>query len=184
MKQLQEAKTKMSKTINTFYSQIQGMRQGELDSGFVSTIKVSAYGQQTPVGHISLINEEKGRISIHPFDSHLVNSIAKDLKNSGLEAYKFSKEEVVVSKPPRSGEDTEMVCSQVKKLGEEAKVSIRNIRKKCKQQIKRLDLDEAESNQLEKQLQEYTDQAIDEIDQSSEDKISKLKGKTWKFGSK
>jgi ribosome recycling factor len=185
MNEVNDAKSKMGKAIDAFFDQIQGMRRGGLDAGFVETIKVLAYGQKTCVSHLAYVSEAQGRISIVPYDPNLVGPIATGLKESGLEAYKFSKTEVVVTKPPSSGEDRNKACDQIRRLGEDAKVSVRNIRKKCKQQLKRLKLDENELKGNENRLQEITDVAIEEIDQAINDKISQFKEEVgWPSSSK
>ena len=165
----------MAKAIQTFLDQIQGIRYGTIDSGFVSSMKVPAYGQQTCLSHLAEIGGELGRISIRPYDPTLVGSIAKSLQDSGMNAYVFSKQEVVVNCPTPTGEDRERICAHIKKLSEDAKVSIRNIRKKCKQQIKR---DEDDPKSAEKRLQEHTDSAINQIDDIANEKINKLKDET------
>lgn len=162
----------MAKTVETFQDQISVIRYGVIDSGFVESMKVPAYGQQTCLSHLAEVSSQLGRISIRPYDPALVGSIAKALQDNGMNAYVFSKHEVAVNCPMPSGEDRDRICAHISKLSEDAKVGVRNIRKKCKQQLKRNDGD---PKAIEKKLQEYTDSAIDQIEQIAKDKIDRLK---------
>jgi ribosome recycling factor len=83
------------------------------------------------------------------------------LKDAGLNAYLFSKQAVAVSVPPICGDERERVKTRVKKLGEEAKISIRNIRQNYRKSEK--GLTEDEKRQAEKEIQELTDIHIDKL---------------------
>ena len=71
-----------------------------------------------------------------------MDAIAKYLLDSGFEAYKFSKDTVVINIPLPTGEQRDKVVKKLKSLGEETKVALRNIRKKWKKQ----GIDEEELN--------------------------------------
>lgn len=126
-----------------------------VNDDLISTVKVDYDHQQTPLQHLSLIYQQDRRISVTPYDPSMTGVIEDELKRQGFNAYKFSKITVVVNIPLPSGENYEKVISQMKKLGEEAKVSIRNIRKKFRNK---------EDKSREKRLQEMTDSAIRQID--------------------
>ena len=85
-----------------------------------------------------------------------MGAIEDVLKKQGFNAYKFSKTTVVVNIPLPCGENRHKVAAQAKKIGEEAKVAVRNIRKKFRKKDK----------DNEKQLQTMTDAAIKEIDKA------------------
>lgn len=142
----------MRKTVDLFKTQLFGMTD-DIDEGLISTVKVEYNQQLTPLQHLSLVNQQGRRVSVTPFDPSLMGTIEDELKKQGFNAYKFSKKTVVVNIPLPSGENRQKVISQMKKLAEEAKVAIRNIRKK----FRKKDKDD------EKELQRMTDAAIEEI---------------------
>ncbi len=142
----------MQKTVDLFKTQLFGMTD-DIDDGLIATVKVTCNHQKMPLQHLSLINQQGRRISVTPYDPSMLGTIEDELKRQGFNAYKFSKTTVVVNIPLPSGETLEKVASQTKKLGEEAKVAIRNIRKKFRKKDKDHD----------KELQATTDIAIKKI---------------------
>lgn len=71
----------------------------------------------------------------------------------------------MINCPPRSGEDKERVIVQINKIAEEARVTIRNIRKKIRQKSE---------DDIDKPLQKLTDEKINQINQFVKDKIERL----------
>ncbi len=142
----------MRKTVELFKSQLFGMEDNVSES-LVATVKVLCDHQATPLQYLSLVSQRDRRVSVTPYNPMMVGVIEEELKKQGFNAYKFSKTTVVVNVPLADGESRKKVASQVKKLAEEAKVSIRNIRKKFRKKDKDHD----------KELQAMTDAAIQEI---------------------
>ena len=142
----------MQKTVDLFKSQLFGT-EDNVNESLISTVKVSYNHQATPLEHLSLVNQRDRRVSVTPYEPAMVGVIEDELKKQGFNAYKFSKTTVVVNIPLVDGESRKKVALQVKKLAEEAKVSIRNIRKKFRKKDK----------DHNKELQTMTDAAIQEI---------------------
>lgn len=143
----------MKKTIDLLKSQLFGLTD-KVNENLISTIKITHDHQLVSLNHLSLVNQKEKRIFITPFNVEMVGSIENELKKQGFNAYKFSKTSVVVNVTQESKEDSKKVMGQRKKLCEESKVSIRNIRKKFKKK----------ENIDENQLQNITDDAIKEIE--------------------
>ena len=141
----------MRKTVDLLKAQLHGLRDN-INESLIETVKVDYNHQPTPLQHLSLVSQQGRRISVTPYEPYMVGAIEDELKKQSFNAYKFSKTTVVVNIPEPSQENRNKVVSQMKKLGEEAKISIRNIRKKFR---KKIDDD--------KRLQEITDAAIREI---------------------
>ncbi len=152
-----ELREKMKKSVDAFYEQVKGLRYGTVTPSLVDTVKVKVYGQQTPIRHLAATSKIDSGVSVVPYDSSLVGQVSNALKSAGFNAYTFSKTTVMVSVPPPSGEEKERVKKRIRELGEDAKVSIRNIRKKAKKEI-------GESLSLTT-LQAITDEYIGEIDE-------------------
>lgn len=159
----------MQKTIDSLSNTILGIRGGTVSTGLVDSVKVLAYGQPTLIKHLAITGKNGDSIFIDPYDITLTNQIAKTLADSGLSAYAFSKTRVLVSVPPPSGDQKKEIISRLKKLGEEAKIAIRNIRKKHRQS-----LDKDTLNQKDKEIQEITDSFISIIDNLIDNKIRNL----------
>lgn len=148
MTPIQEA---MQKPINFLKESVKGLHSKTITPALVGTVKVIYYGQSTPISQvasISLVATSSNRqISIEPYDKTLMGPITTALKGAGFNAYPFSKTQICVSVPPPSGDEKERVNKRVRQLGEEARVAVRNIRKKFKKTVD------------EKELQDVTDQA-------------------------
>ena len=155
----------MSKAVDFLKSQLSGIRYGEIGTGLIDTIRVEAYEQKLPIKQLAWTTAENGRIVIAPYDASLLAEINKSLQAEGFNSYVFSKTQVVINCPPRSGEDKERVIVQINKMAEETRIVIRNIRKKIRQKTEDFD---------EKSLQKITDDNINHINQLIKDKIDSL----------
>jgi ribosome recycling factor len=159
---IKDAKTSMEKTLELFSNSLTGIRGGTVDAGFVDTLKIPYYGQLTPLKYMaSVIPCAKG-VSVNPHDPTMVKLIEQALNGMGVNACLFSKSSILVSVPLISGEQMEDIRKYIRKLGEEAKVSIRNIRKKHKKDVD------------EKELQTLTDSFIKDIELTVESKVNNL----------
>lgn len=161
----------MAKTLEMLERQIVGIRLGTINPGVVDSIKVSYQGQPTPISHLAFSQPIKSGISVQPYDPEMVGPITNALKGSGLNAYAFSKTTVMVSVPPMDGEARKQVHDHVRKLGEEAKVAVRNIRKKSRQKMVG---SKDEVQKADKELQKATDEFVTEIDRTVEAKVKSI----------
>ena len=176
--------TELQKPIDFLREQVRCLRSGGVTTQLVDTIRVNCYGQNTPIRHCAKTSRAPNGISVEPHDPNLVHSICKALKDAGLSAYVFSKTAVRVSVPPPSGEDRDQMRKRVRELGEEARIAVRQVRKSFKRKLdpkargcaphdrKKTSADERD-HEL-KQLQEATDRAITQIDETVRHKIEVL----------
>lgn len=125
---LDELEEKTEKTIDSFYNLIRTIRTGSITE-VVDSVKFRG----TPIKYIANVSTAKGNVMIKPHDITMSAAIAHDLKPMG--AYLFSKDTVCISIPPISGEDKQKAIKHIKGLVEEAKVSIRNIRKQLRKEL-------------------------------------------------
>jgi len=159
----------MDKAIDFFEDQLRNIRIGRITTGLLDTIRVECYEQKLPLEQIAWTEPSGRRILITPYDVQALGAIDKSLRKEGFNSYIFSKTQVVVNLPPASGEDREKVKSQVKKIAEEAKISIRNIRKKYRQSLNKDDLERKDSR-----IQKFTDQKIELIEKAIIEKMNKI----------
>lgn len=129
----------------------------------MSGIRINCYQGTTELRQLAIIESNKSRISVSPYDTMLIGPINTTLKAQGFDSYIFSKTSVVVNIPQPCGEEKEKVIKYIRKFGEEAKISIRNIRKKARKEC-----------YLEKEIQKMTDSAIEEIEGWIKLKIEEL----------
>jgi ribosome recycling factor len=160
---LHDYQVQMNKTVDHLEEQLVGIRWGTITSGLVDTVRVSCYSGITELRYLASTQGDAKRIQVTPYDPALLGPINTALNDSGFNAYIFSKTSVVVNVPQRCGEEKDKVIKRVRKLGEEAKVSIRNIRKKAR---KECDDDDA--------IQRMTDASVSEVDRIVESKVSSM----------
>lgn len=135
---LAQSKENMSKTLEALKSQLIGLG-GQINISLVASIKITdSTGQKIPIEQIAITNKRPGSnvISITPYDPANLSNIEQGLKSHGFSAFIFSKREVAISIPPPSDDEKKKIITLVKKMGEDTKVALRNIRKTFRQKNK------------------------------------------------
>ncbi len=164
---LSELRSKMSKSVDFLKEQVKGLRYGTVTPSLVDTAKVLSHGQMVPLKRLAASSKIKSGISIEPYEPVIVGPVSNALKKAGFKAYVFSRTTVIVSVPPPCGEEKDRIRKRIKVLGEEAKVSVRNIRKKAKREIE-------DENYSIKAMQLVTNEMIAEIDEIVKAKVESI----------
>ena len=138
-----EAEERMEKSIALLEDQLKGVRTGRANTGLVDSIRVQYYGSPTPLKHLAnLSTPEPQQILIRPFDPSVVGDIIKAIQTSDIGLTPNSDNKVVrLNVPSLSVEQRKKLVGRVKDLAEEARVSIRNIRRDANKQA---DLEQGE----------------------------------------
>jgi ribosome recycling factor len=159
---LLDAEERMEKAVAMLQGQMQGLRTGRATAGLVDSIRVDYYGSPTPLKQIANISiPEPQQILIRPFDASSLSNIAKAIQSSDTGLSPNSDGRVIrLNVPALSTERRRQLTSRVKELAEEARVSIRNVRrdanKHADQGQKDKNLTEDECDQTKEQVQELT----------------------------
>lgn len=155
--------------VTVLQSQLTGFRGGTISPALVDSVRIHYQGQMVPLNHLAYSSPGKGAISVVPFDHTMVGPIAKTLCEQGLNAYAQSKTTVVVSVPKPNGEEQAKVHARIRKLGEEAKLAIRNVRRRL---LNAVSGSEDVKKREEKLIQARTDEAIAMADQAVANRIA------------
>jgi ribosome recycling factor len=159
---LLDAEERMEKAVAMLQGQMQGLRTGRATAGLVDSIRVDYYGSPTPLKQIANISiPEPQQILIRPFDASSLSNIAKAIQSSDTGLSPNSDGRVIrLNVPALSTERRRQLTSRVKELAEEARVSIRNVRrdanKHADQGQKDKNLTEDECDQTKEQVQDLT----------------------------
>ena len=131
-----EAEERMEKTIALLEDQFKGVRTGRASTGLVDSIRVNYYGSPTPLKQLAnLSTPEPQQILIRPFDQSAIGDIVKAIQASDLGLTPNSDNKVIrLNVPSLSVEQRKKLVARVKDLAEEARVSIRNIRRDANKQ--------------------------------------------------
>lgn len=128
---LLETEEHMEKAVNYLKSELRGIRTGRASTALIEFIKVDYYGSMTDLRSLALMTvPEPTQILIRPFDQGSVQTIVKAIQTAGIGLNPVSEgKQIRVSIPPLSGDRRNQLIASVKKMGEEAKVTVRNARR-------------------------------------------------------
>ncbi|AQT70179.1 Ribosome-releasing factor [Anaerohalosphaera lusitana] len=167
---LAEHEDSMKKSIDFLHTELKGVRTGRASTGLVEHVRVDYYGSPTPLNQLATISTpDATSIVIKPFDPGSLKDIEKAIKVSDLGLPPIADGKVVrLSIPPLSGERREQLVQQVKQMGEQTKISIRNIRRDANKQLddeeKSKDITEDDRDRGKKEVDEITKKYTEEVD--------------------
>jgi ribosome recycling factor len=168
---MKDTKTKMQQAIEHFEKELKNLRSGRANPGMLEDVVVELYGSMMPIkkcGNISIA--EARQLLITPFDPSTAGMIAKGIEKANLNLQAIvDGHHIRVPVPPLSEEVRKDIVKTAKKKAEDAKVGIREIRRKANETAKKQKADgiiaEDQMKKLEKQVQEATDKACKDIDE-------------------
>ena len=159
---LLNAEERMEKAIEVLKSALAGIRTGRANPGLVDSLRVEAYGSPTPIKQLASVGApEPNQIVIRPYDPSILKDIEKAIQASDLGFNPINDGKVIrLIVPPLSTEVRKKMVARIKELAEEAKISIRNIRrdanKSCEQEEKEKLLSEDDCKSAKEDIQELT----------------------------
>ncbi len=137
------AQEQMGKSIDHLNKELQSIRAGKANPSMLDSVKLDYYGTETALSQVANINTPDGRtISVQPWEKSLLDDVATAITyaNLGLNPQNNG-EMIIISVPPLTEERRQDLCKKCRAEGENAKVSVRNIRKEAMDQIKTLQKD-------------------------------------------
>ncbi len=175
-----EAEKKMEGVVNFFKKEVGGLRAGRASLALLEGITVEYYGSKMPVNQIATITIPQPQlIVIQPWDKNVIGDITRAIQSSSLGLNPVADATVIkVPVPPISEERRQELVKILHKMGEEAKVEIREIRRKGNEELKKGEKEKTISeDDMYKgidEIQEITDKAIKEIDRRVEEKTKEI----------
>jgi len=137
----------MQKSLEHLKAELRGVRTGRASPALVEFIKVDYYGSSTELRSLALITvPEPSQILIKPFDAGSMGEIKKAIETSGLGLNPMTEgKQIRLSIPPLSGERRQQMLASVKQMGEQTKVSLRNVRRDSNKHIDQAGKDKAKA---------------------------------------
>ncbi|EGS89660.1 ribosome recycling factor [Staphylococcus aureus subsp. aureus 21259] len=137
---INETKSRMQKSIESLSRELANISAGRANSNLLNGVTVDYYGAPTPVQQLASINVPEARLLvISPYDKTSVADIEKAIIAANLGVNPTSDGEVIrIAVPALTEERRKERVKDVKKIGEEAKVSVRNIRRDMNDQLKKM----------------------------------------------
>ncbi|MFE5308936.1 ribosome recycling factor [Isoptericola sp. NPDC056573] len=177
---LLEAEEKMDRAIEVAKEEFAGIRTGRASSGMFSKITVDYYGAPTPLQQLASFNIPDARtVLISPFDKGSMTTIEKALRESDLGVNPSNDGNAIrIIMPALTEERRRDYVKLAKTKAEDARISVRNVRRKAKEELDRIVKDgeagEDEVTRAEKELESLTKKHVDAIDQLLAGKESEL----------
>ena len=173
---IEEAETKMKKAIENMEARFTNVRAGRANPAMLNGINVMYYGASTPLNTVANITVPEARqLFIKPFDKSLVKEIEKAIHEANLGITPTNNGEMVILTIPELNEDRRKeYVKQVKGMGEDAKVALRNAREEARNQVKKAELPEDEENMYNEEIQELITKYNKLVDEKVKEKETEL----------
>ena len=166
-----KAKDGMLKSVEALRKDLGKIRTGRASVALLDEIRVDYYGTPTPLNQVGTLAVPEARlITIQPWEKNLIPAIEKAILKSDLGLNPMSDGQLVrIAIPPLTEERRKEMAKVIKRMGEDAKVAVRNARRDANDQLKKLEkekeISEDELKRNEKSVQETTDDFIAKIDE-------------------
>ena len=167
-----EVELNMQKSVEASQRNFNTIRTGRANTSLLDRLTVEYYGADTPLKSLATISTPDSQtISIQPFDISSLALIEKSISISDLGFTPNNDGKVIrINIPPLTEERRKQFCKLASKYAEEAKVSLRNIRRdaieKIKSSEKQGEFSEDQSRDEQDSIQKLTDKYINEIDKN------------------
>lgn len=177
---LLDAEEKMEKAVSVAKEDLAAVRTGRANPSMFSRIVVEYYGSPTPLNQLASVAIPEARMAvIKPYDATQLNAVEKAIRDSDLGVNPSNDGSIIrVVIPQLSEERRREMVKVAKSKGEDAKVSIRNIRRKAKEELDRLvkdgEVGEDDGARGEKELENVTHRYVAQVDELVKHKEAEL----------
>ncbi|MBB6097785.1 ribosome recycling factor [Deinobacterium chartae] len=170
----QDARTRMSKAIDSFESNLAVLRTGRAHPGILKKITVEYYGSTVPLEQVASITTPDARtLLVTPWDRGALQPIEKAIRDSDLGLNPNNKGDAIfISVPALNEERRRELVKNAKSYAEEARVAIRNVRRDALAEVGKQSktVGEDEVKRAEAEVQKITDEYIKKVDEILERK--------------
>ena len=141
---------KMDKTIESLNDRLTNIRAGRANPSMLDSVKVEYYGALTPLNQLANVSAVEARkLQVKAFDKSILSEIEKAIYEANLGLTPNNNGECIFISIPELTEDRRKdLVKQAKKMGEEAKIALRNIRQDANNDIKKLELTDDEKKNV------------------------------------
>jgi len=166
-----DAESRMKKSVESTRQELAKIRTGRASPELLDTVRVEYFGAQVPIKQIANITVPEPRLlAIQPWDKSMIGPIEKAILKSDLGLNPTNDGRIIrIQIPTLTEERRRDLVRLVRKLGEEGRIAIRNIRRDANDAIKKREkageLSEDEARREKDEIQELTDEYISKIDE-------------------
>lgn len=168
---IDDAKERMAGPINRLQKELSKLRAGKASPQMLETVTVDYYGSMTPLSQVANVNTPDPRtIIVQPWEKGMIEPIEKAILASNLGFNPMNDGSLIrIVVPPLTEERRKDIVKQVRAEGENAKISIRNIRRDANDELKKL-----KSDGLAEDMQKDAEASIQDILNSTSSKIDDM----------
>lgn len=177
---LLDAEDRMEKAVAALGRELTTIRTGRAHPGLVEHLRVDYYGAPTPLNQLATIGVPEPRLlTIQPWDRQSLSAIEKTIQKSDLGLNPMNDGTIIrLVIPQLTEERRKELVRVVRKKVEEGRVAVRNVRRDCHDELRRLQREKQVSEDAQyrgqDELQKLTDRFIQEIDRVGEEKEEEL----------
>ncbi|MFP4286421.1 MAG: ribosome recycling factor [Candidatus Izemoplasmataceae bacterium] len=177
---LLDAEERMHGAINSLHREFAKVRTGRANPKLLDSVRVNYYGTDTPINQLGSISvPEPTQLLVKPYDRSVIKEVEKAILAANLGITPQNEgEQLRIVLPQLNEERRRQLVKDVKKITEETKVAIRNVRRDANDHIKKLekagDLSEDDSKGYQEDVQELTDKYIVEAEEVLAEKEKEL----------
>ncbi|PLY01998.1 MAG: ribosome recycling factor [Desulfuromonas sp.] len=168
---LNEAKDAMDKAVKALKKEMAKVRTGRASISLLDDVRVEYYGVPTPLSQVATLSAPEPRlITVQPWEKNLIPAIEKAIFKSDIGLTPSSDGQLIrLPVPALTEERRREMVKIIKRMGEEAKISVRNTRRDANDTLKMLEkekeITEDQMKRSEKDVQQLTDDFVNKIDE-------------------
>lgn len=169
---LKDIQRRMNGAVEVLRQEFGGLRTGRASTSLVEPVTVDAYGSQMPLNQVASVSVPEPRmLTVQVWDNGMIKAVEKAIREAGLGLNPQTEGNMIRLPIPDLSEERRQELTKVAaKYAEQARVSIRNVRRDGMDLLKRLekdgDISQDEHRRFEKDIQKMTDDSIAEVDQA------------------
>jgi ribosome recycling factor len=169
---LLDAEERMDKALNHLKSNLAGIRTGRAAPGLLDSVKVTVYGSQTPLKQLASVGApEPQQLVIRPFDTSVIKEIEKAIVASELGLNPQNDGRIIrINIPPLSTDTRKKLVARIKELSEEARISIRNVRRDANKAIETAEKDKV----ISEDDRDTSKEEVQELTKKYEEQVGEL----------
>ena len=167
---IEEFEEKLKKSMNSLKKDLSKLRTGVASISLLDDIRVSYYGQPTPLNQVATISALDSRtITIQPWDTSSIGELEKAIQKSDLGVNPMSDGKIIRLVFPRLTEERRRELTKMGgKMLETARVAMRNVRRETNEKLKKMEKEKAlskdEAFRLQEEVQKTTDKYISAVE--------------------
>ena len=175
-----DAERRMNNAVESTRGELTKIRTGKASTALLDSVKVDYYGTMTPLNQIATIGVPEPRLlTIQPWDKSAIGAIEKAIQTADLGLNPINDGHLIRLPIPQLTEERRLELVRIcKKIGEDGRVAIRNVRRdandKLKASEKEHEISEDDSHRFQDNIQELTNDTIKKIDELLEKKEAEI----------